>query len=275
MAKIVKNNLKLIAIDLGGTKTSLAYFDGEQIKKVVNFPTPQTPNDFLSTISTKLKLFDAPELGLKQLSAIGVGAAGVWDYECILRQSLHLEKYIGFPIWTKLSEALNLPIFLKSDVELAVMGEAVYGLKNEFQNVLYINLGTGFSASLYKDDDVFTTDYSPTLRLEYLVQPEYFEETDKDPDEVSEEEKNLKAIATLSTTLINLSFILSPQIISIGGGKTHKDNWSKIIQPAIDKAMPYLNENLTYQIQIRKAKLENPAHYGALELVRRNIGVNV
>ena len=72
-----------------------------------------------------------------------------------------------------------------------------------------------------------------------------------------------KSITLLSSTLINLSFILSPQIISIGGGKVTDERWTNIIKPAIDKAMVYLKENLTYDIQIKKSLVKYPTIYGA------------
>ncbi len=274
---------QIISIDLGGTKTSVALFNNGEIVNEDNFPTPDKPEDFLVMLQAKLN-----DLDLKSVSGIGVGAAGYWDENCILKQSLNLPKYIDFPIWKNLSASLNLPLFLKTDVELAAMGEAVYGLNNQYKSVLYINMGTGFSGALYKDGEIFTTSYSPTIRLDYLVLPQVKEAIQNNqilsnensmsentqPNENTAQD-NLKNsgqdILHLSTTIINLAFTLSPEIIVIGGGKANEDSWNSTIQPAIDQAMPYLHENLTYKIKIQPAKLKSPTLYGGLKLVKDSI----
>ena len=261
-------HLESIGIDFGGTNTRIAHFAEDRIVKLIEFATPKNPEDFIEEFSNKIKA-----IKLEQVLAAAVGACGFWDKNCILRQSINLPNYINFPLWEKVSEIIEKPVLLKSDVELAVMGEAIYGLANEFNPVLYINMGTGFSGALFKDNEIFSTDFSPTLRLEYLVQPEYIRDdiSDEDEAEYDEENKTKRSITLLSSTLINLSFILSPQIISIGGGKVTDERWSNIIKPAIDKALVYLDENLTYKIQIRRSLTKYPALYGAHELVKRNI----
>ena len=260
--------LESVAIDFGATNTRIAQFKEDRITKLIEFATPDNPKDFVAEFSQKIQA-----INLSSVLAIGVGACGYWDETCILRQSLNLENYVNYPLWTEISEIVKLPTLLKSDVELAALGEAVYGQEKNFESLLYINMGTGFSGALYKDGDIFTTSYSPTLRLDYLVQPESFSSanTSENDLELDPEDKKEKCITLLSSTLINLSFILSPQIISIGGGKVTDDRWINIIKPAIDKAMEYLQENLTYDIQIKKSQVKYPSIYGAHELVKRNI----
>jgi predicted NBD/HSP70 family sugar kinase len=257
--------LQSLAIDLGGTSCDIAHFANDRIDKIQNFPTPENPADYLMILESKLQ-----GLNLGDIAAIGVGAPGFWDDNCVLKQSLNLPQYVGFPIWSRLSSALNIPVLLKADVELAVMGEAVYGLHDQFESVLYINMGTGFGAGLYKNSEVFTTSYSPVLRLDFMVHPEFISSGNFPNREKSKQEKNLESIAALSSTLINLACIVSPQVISIGGGKTHEANWQSVIQPAVDKALRYLDQVLTYKIQIFKSRLENPVLYGAHELVKRS-----
>ncbi|NQY79935.1 MAG: ROK family protein [Candidatus Caenarcaniphilales bacterium] len=261
-------NLESIAIDFGASNTRLAHFKQNRISKLIEFATPEEPNEFIAEFKQKVMAID-----LSNVLAVGVGACGYWDRNCILRQSLNLANYVNYPLWTEVSEILQLPTLLKSDVELAAMGEAIHGEGDESESLLYINMGTGFSGALYKDGEIFTTSYSPTLRLDFLVQPESIsaENSSEEELEMDPEEKREKSITLLSTTLINLSFILSPQIISIGGGKVTDERWTNIIKPAIDKAMVYLKENLTYEIQIKKSQVKYPTIYGAHELVKRNL----
>jgi predicted NBD/HSP70 family sugar kinase len=70
---------------------------------------------------------------------------------------------------------------------------------------------------------------------------------------------------------VNLACILAPQAIAIGGGKTKAENWDLVIRPAIDKALEYLEQHMTYSIKIMRAKLENPTLFGAYELARASL----
>ena len=256
--------LESVAIDLGATTTKFAHFVDGEILKFIEFDTPRNPDDFISRALEELAKFEVRE----EVYAIGVGAAGFWDKDCVLRQSLHLPEYLDYPLWNNLSSKVNTPVYLKSDVELAALGESVAGHNAKYDSLLYINIGTGFSGGLYKDDEIFTTNYSPTIRLDYMVQPESIKERSELAGD-SEEEKNAVSTSLLSTTLINLSCILSPQVITIGGGKVTRDRWNKVIKPATEQASLYLDKNLTYQIEIKRAKLKYPTVYGAYELVKK------
>jgi predicted NBD/HSP70 family sugar kinase len=256
----MSKNFESIGIDIGGTKTELAYFVNGQIQRITNFPTPEYPSEFLVILRSKLDKLD-----LSRIKGFGVGAPGFWDHNRILRQSINLPNYIGQEIWQEFEVLTGLNVYLKSDVELAAMGEAVYAYENQFDSLLYLNLGTGFGGGFYKDGQIFTSNYSPCLRLDYMVQPEI---TDLEKSSV---EEVLKSQMILSTSIINLALILSPQIISIGGGRANEENWQKFIQKAVNKASEYLSSILTYKIHILPSKLKNPALYGANELVLREV----
>lgn len=248
---------RIAAIDLGGTNTRLAIFDSlAEIQSLETFNTPQKPQELIEELYKRIARDPA-------ISSISVGAAGFWDKDCVLRQSINLPQYIGFPIWEDLSKKLQLPVYLKSDVELAALGEAVYGQANLVSNLLYINLGTGFAAGLYKDGQIFSTKYSPTLRLDFLIHPTQAIHEGKLLRDIEFQASDL-----LSTTVVNLALILSPQKIVIGGGKV-KDKWDSLIKPSMDNSLNYLKQVLVYDISIEKAKLDLPTLYGAYEIARK------
>ena len=248
---------RIAAIDLGGTNTRIAIFDSlAEVHSLEIFNTPEKPQDLLNLLYEKVSKDPS-------INAISVGAAGFWDDQCILRQSINLPEYIGFPIWEDLSNKLQMPVYLKSDVELAALGETVYGQGNLVSNLLYINLGTGFAAGLCKDGQIFSTKYSPTLRLDFLIHPTQALHNGKLLQDIEFQASDL-----LSSTVANLALILSPQKIVIGGGKV-KDKWESLIKPAMDNSLNYLKQVLVYDISIEKAKLELPTLYGAYEIARK------
>jgi predicted NBD/HSP70 family sugar kinase len=230
----------------------MAVFNNGNIVNQTKIESPARPQELVELIVN----FSKKNYPIER---IGVGAPGFWDNDCVLRQSINLPNYIGYPIWSEISSRLKIPCYLKTDVELAAMGEAIFGQNNQYQNLLYINIGTGLGAALYKDGQIFSTEYSPTLRLEFMVYPLI---------ENQEHDEKLKSIAILSSTITNLACILAPQIICFGGGKIEK-NWDEIIAPAINNAQDYLSKVLTYPIKIERAKLEYPTLYGAYQLANQ------
>lgn len=229
----------VLSIDLGGTYTRLALFDDNVLQQFVKYETPKTPQEFIAKLSEEIQ-----KNKWETISRIGVAAAGFWDQNQILRQSINLPEYIGYPIWQEISELTQAKLSLGTDVELAAMGEAIYGLKNQFTNVLYINMGTGFSAGLYKDGAVFSTAYSPALRLTFTT-----------------------TVNSLKDTLVNLACLFSPQIIAIGGSRAIL-NWSTEVQPAVNQAMEYLSKVIVYPLIIQASVLEYPSLWGAYELAK-------
>ncbi len=235
---MITNKQNILSIDLGGTYTRLGYFQNNELTELIKYQTPKTPEQFIEEFEKQFKNFD------NELTSIGVGAAGFWDREQLLKQSINLPQYIDYPLWDKISKLSKTKVYLATDVELAVWGEAVYGLNNQYTNVLYINMGTGFSAGLYKDGKVFSTDYSPALRLSFTT-----------------------TASSLKDTLINLACLFSPQVICLGGSNALA-NWDTEIVSTIKEAQDYLSKVLVYPLKIQAAKLEYPTLWGALELAK-------
>lgn len=260
---------EIISIDLGASKTSFALFNDEKISKEETIKTPKNPG---AAEEQYLEVINNLKSNLTQ--ALTVGAAGYWNQEQVLKQSLNLPLWIDYPLWQNITKKTKLQAHLASDVELACLGEAIYGKHSFKESMLYINLGTGLSAALYKDNQLFKTNYSPTLRLDYLTTADSLNETQQLTnifnDNFNKDQESIdQAIKHFASLLINLSFTLSPELIVIGGGKS-KFNWANFIQPAIDLAKPYLNKHLIYDLQIVMSSLDNSCVLGGLELVKQN-----
>lgn len=255
----INNDEHILAIDLGGSYTKIALMRDEQILEQKVFPTPQIPEDFIKLI--KLEIFEFN----KNIKLVSVAAAGIWDEKMILRQSFNLTKFIGYEIWSKIEQDTKTKVILNTDLEMAVLGEAVYGYNDQLENLLYINFGTGYSAGLYKDGKVFSTSYSPCLRLDMMIQPQraYLKNSKEDGlQEIEYESDDL-----ITSNIINLAVMFSPQVIALGGGKV-KEKWSERFKPCINNAMNYLNQNLNYQIKIEAAKLDYPSLWGAYQIAQ-------
>ena len=242
---------KTFVIDLGGTNTKLALFNNEELSWETNFKTPSLPENFIKKISDNflnLNLADSDALKLV------VGVPGFWNKEKILKQSINLPNYLDQPIWDEISSVLNPKEFkFYTDVELACLGEVFYGAAKDYpdlESLLYINLGTGLSGAFFKDGKLLQSSKSPCLRLDYLSINSHNEIQDK----------NIEALRGL---ILDLSLILSPELIVLGGGK-FKDNWQSFVEPAIKLIAENPDNPLSYQLKFSKSRLKTPAFWGAL-----------
>lgn len=234
-----------LLIDLGGTSCKLALVN--DFDNLIDIPSPAKPQDLIKEVINKIKD--------QKIETIKVTAAGHWNKEQILEQSHNLPNYIGYPIWQELAKHYSAKVELYNDMHLAAYGELVIGQQNQFDNLLYLNLGTGIGASFYDRGKIFSQKYSPCLRLDLRANPRgifYSKSTDKTIE---------ASIDQLSADLIDLALFFSPQIITIGGGKA-EHCWQKIIEPAIKKAQEYLEQVLSYQITMTNSKLKYPALEG-------------
>jgi len=135
------------AVEIGGTKIicALGKRDGTILEKV-RFPT-LSPNFSIPKI---IEFFEG-----KGISALCVGTVGPVNlrkgpgYGTIL--ACPREAWSYCPLGESLEKALGVPVVVDSDVNVACMGEAIFGAGKGKQNVLYITVGTGIGIGIVID----------------------------------------------------------------------------------------------------------------------------
>ena len=133
------------AIEAGGTKMVMAIGDDEgNITKTGQIPTT-TPAE---TIPRIMEFFEG-----SGVRAIGIGAFGPvcldetgGDYGRV-GSSPKLE-WVGFS-WSEAFEGMNIPVAIDTDVNVAALGEVVYGSARGLSDVIYITIGTGVGVGVY------------------------------------------------------------------------------------------------------------------------------
>lgn len=133
------------SIEAGGTKMNCAIGDENgNIIKQAQFPTT-TPAENMQQLTD---FFIE-----NRVTAIGIGAFGPVNidreselYGTILDTPKLAWRF--FPFLKTLKDNLNIPIELQSDVNVAALGEAVYGAGTNDKTVLYITIGTGIGGGV-------------------------------------------------------------------------------------------------------------------------------
>lgn|GEM_PF-134193 len=126
------------SVELGGTNCRCAVGDGSSTLYAKS--AFETGNDPVSVIG-KLVAWFAEQA--KELDAVGVASFGPLDLPSGRISATPKRGWKGFPLRKELSEALEVPVVLDTDVNGAVLAEWTWGAAKGLDDVLYVTVGTG------------------------------------------------------------------------------------------------------------------------------------
>ncbi|MEX0664569.1 MAG: ROK family protein [Acidimicrobiia bacterium] len=141
-----------IGVDLGGTNLRVALVSGDG--EVLADEHEPTGGDFDSLVS--LIAGHARALASRGgARAVGVGAAGLVDFEGTVHYAPNLPMLRHAPLGAALSEALDLPVVVDNDANVAAWGEVCHGAAQGCRHALVITLGTGIGGGIILDGRVY------------------------------------------------------------------------------------------------------------------------
>ncbi|WP_018923774.1 ROK family glucokinase [Salsuginibacillus kocurii] len=147
-------------IDVGGTSVKLGLFTilGERIE-VWNIPTDLSdtgvhiPQQVAESIYEKI---DTLELDKEKFIGAGVGVPGfVRPADGVVKFAVNI-KWRDYPAATAFNQALDRPVFVNNDANLATAGEVWRGAGKGAENAVCITLGTGVGAGLVVHGDILS-----------------------------------------------------------------------------------------------------------------------
>lgn len=133
-------------IDLGGTnlRSGVVGSDGALIADQ-RVPTPATLEGIVDAIASGVR-----ELASKHDTArcVGIGAAGMIDFDGVIRYAPVVPAFREAPVQQLVADALDMPVVLDNDANVAVLAELVHGAARGRREVLCITLGTGVGGGI-------------------------------------------------------------------------------------------------------------------------------
>ncbi|GCE06448.1 ROK family protein [Dictyobacter aurantiacus] len=157
-----KSKSYALGIDLGGTKTLAAVIDlsdGSVVASARKRTRAERGQDFVSqrTIELATAAITAAKLPEDvELLAIGVGAAGQIDRKAGVVLDAPNLGVRNMPLGDILNKRFNLPVFVGNDVEVAAMGESLYGSGRGYNNFVCIFVGTGIGSGIVQNGRMYT-----------------------------------------------------------------------------------------------------------------------
>lgn len=139
--------MNTLAIDVGGTKFTLAAFEGEQMVRRHSQATDREGGrDWMLAQIERIAAEWAREAPFERC---GIGFGGPVDFAS---QTVALSTHVGgwkdfdFPAWVR--SALSLPAVMDNDANVGALGEGAYGAGRGATPLFYMTLSTGIGGGI-------------------------------------------------------------------------------------------------------------------------------
>lgn len=274
--------MKLIGVDLGGTKITAALIENEQIIKQYTCPTPfdQEQNVVVDAISNAIiQVYDAEILG------IGIGVPGLVDLENnTVLDVANIPSWKVVPLKQMLEARFQKRVLVNNDANCFALGEKHFGKGRPYRNFVGVTLGTGLGGGIIINDHLYSGQlggagefgcvFYKESTVESYCSGQFFKNKNLDGKEMAEKAKAGHADAQklfdelgyhIAQGLSNILFALAPEAIILGGSVSKS-------YPLFEKSMRKAFEDFPFQKMYQNLKIEisddtNMAVLGASSLV--------
>ena len=139
--------MSTLAIDIGGTKFSMAVFEGERIVERTSHASDKSILDRIAIIIDKWK----PHYSFDRC---GIGFGGPVDFE---RQrvilSTHVSGWDNFDFPHHIEKLIGVLPVIDNDANAGALGEALYGAGRDYRPLCYMTLSTGIGGGIITSGD--------------------------------------------------------------------------------------------------------------------------
>lgn len=274
--------MKLIGVDLGGTKITAALIENEKIIKQFTCPTPydQEKMEVVDAIAVAIsEVFDL------EIQGIGIGVPSLVDLE-----SNEVIDVTNIPSWdiVPLKQLLEVrfakPVFVNNDANCFALGEKHFGKGKLYRNFVGLTIGTGLGAGIIINNHLYSGQlcgagefgniYYLDSNIENYCSGMFFKNQHLSGKEEAEKAQNGDVQAQklfdelghhIARGLGNVLFALAPEAIILSGSVSQSF-------PLFEKSMRKTFEDFPFQRLYQNLKFEvsaddNMAVLGAASLV--------
>jgi glucokinase len=140
--------MNTLAIDIGGTKFSMAVFDQDRMIRRESRATNRAGGrDWMLAQIADIARAWQQEL---KLARCGLGFGGPVDFA---RQRVFKSTHVGgwseYPLRDELARTLEIPTIMDNDANAGALGEAHYGAGRGYPSIFYMTLSTGIGGGMY------------------------------------------------------------------------------------------------------------------------------
>lgn len=146
--------MNVLAIDIGGTKFSMAAFENNRMAERVTRETDREGGRawMLGQIESIAREWSAT----RRFDHCGVGFGGPVDFASqTVTLSTHVGGWQDFPLVAWLGEVLRVPVVMDNDANVGGLGEAVHGAGIGYRPLFYMTLSTGIGGGIVTGQGIY------------------------------------------------------------------------------------------------------------------------
>jgi glucokinase len=146
--------LRTLAVDIGGTKFTVALFEEGRMVRRESRPTDRVgAKDWMLEQVVAIAREWKHESGFERC---GIGFGGPVNFrDQRVAFSTHVGGWNDFPLTGFLSEALDVPAIMDNDANVGALGEGTYGAGRGHSPLFYMTLSTGIGGGIYANGEVW------------------------------------------------------------------------------------------------------------------------
>lgn len=139
--------MNTLAIDIGGTKFTIALFEGESMARRESRRTDRAGGRaWMMQQIEDIVLSWRSEIAIDRC---GIGFGGPVDFaRQAVALSTHVEGWRDFPLVQRLRDWVGAPTVMDNDANAGALGEAVFGAGQGFEPLFYMTLSTGIGGGI-------------------------------------------------------------------------------------------------------------------------------
>lgn len=274
--------MKLIGVDVGGTKISAGLISGGEIIRFEKIATPvDEPQKVTGAILNAIeKVFDPGAEG------VGIGVPGLVDLgENLVIDVVNIPGWNDIPLVEKVSSFFKKPAFVNNDANCFAAGEKHFGKGKPYRDFVGVTIGTGLGAGIiingrlysgrYCGAGEFGTIYYEGATVETYASGQFFKDKGLDGLVVAQlagkgDKPSLELFdefgVHVGKALANILFALAPEAIVLGGSVSRSyPLFEKSMRRYFETQFPY--QRLYKALKIEVSGTENMGILGASSLV--------
>jgi glucokinase len=143
-----------LAIDIGGTKFSMALFDGDRMVERATEPTDREGGP--AWMMTRIAEIASRWSHNARFDRCGVGFGGPVDFPSqTVTLSTHVGGWDDFPLVARVGELTGAPVIMDNDANVGALGEAEFGAGRGRRPLFYMTLSTGIGGGIITSEGVY------------------------------------------------------------------------------------------------------------------------
>jgi len=172
----MSNEVKVIGVDLGGTKVNAGLITAQKVKKSFKSIHPQNNSSDSGEIVINNIINAIEQVFEEGVKGIGIGVPSIvnrrdgiiYDTQNIACWKSWKEVRLG----EILQKKFNVPVFLDNDANCFAVGERYYGKGRNYENFVGMTIGTGLGGGiinggfLLKDENCMSGEFGEILYME-------------------------------------------------------------------------------------------------------------